>query len=59
MVRKVARPDPTKARTLRVGVLGPQTARCESCTADCSATIGEWAITGLCVKCSQQKGAGR
>jgi len=48
-----------RKRTYRIAILGPQTARCEKCTADCSQTIGEWAIDGWCVKCRQQKVAGR
>ena len=56
--------DPAKTRSLRLGVLGPSTARCEKCLADCSGSVGEWAVTGLCpahteIKAKQQRVAGR
>ncbi len=38
-------------RKTRLSVLGPNTARCSKCLADCTATVGEWVLSGLCPKC--------
>lgn len=49
-------PSEARKRTYRLAILGPSTARCEKCLADCTSTVGEWSVTGLCPTCSTTKG---
>lgn len=52
--------DTPRSRAIRLGIF--HRAHCQKCTADCTATVGEWVIDGLCVDCrrkAQQKVAGR
>ena len=63
MTKRPAWPPPNaaKQRGYRLAILGPATARCENCAADCTTSIGEWAVDGLCRDCAraaQQKVAG-
>ena len=63
MVRAVARkpaelgmPAPeARKRSYRVAILGPSTAHCEKCLADCSDMIDTWTVLGLCEGCYQRK----
>ncbi len=41
-------------RKTRLSVLGMRTARCSKCLADCTATVGEWVLSGLCPKCEKK-----
>jgi hypothetical protein len=52
--------DSPRSRAIRLGIL--HRANCEKCTADCTATVGEWVTDGLCQDCrkkAQERISGR